>query len=78
MKNIINNKNNQAKPKQRRLSFTSSEKQFMKEFKNNNSRLKLKELTKQLEITLNIDKLSLNTVKRILKTTEIKKEVEEV
>ena len=50
----------------------------MKEFKNNNSTLTLKELTKQLENNLDIDKLSLNTVKRILKTTEIKKEVEEV
>ena len=74
----MKNKNNQAKPKQRRLSFTSSQKQFMKEFKDNNYNLTLKELTKQLENNLDIDKLSLNTVKRILKTTEIKKEVEEV
>ena len=74
----MKNKNNHAKPKQRRLSFTSSEKQFMKEFKYRNSTLTLKELTKQLEISLNIDKLSLNTVKHILEANEIKKEVEEV
>ena len=45
----------------------------MKEFKGKNSSLPLKELTKQLENKLNIDRLSINTIKHILKATKIKK-----